>query len=102
MAAQDIHAELTAWVFDEISQQCLGQDYGYHIALWPTQAGPIWHIIITARSPLLGAGPNVHIHSLGNARPDEDTVRKIVADALMALRAYGREQLAGANGKGTG
>jgi hypothetical protein len=103
----DISAEVTGWVADEIGKQRFGEDYGYAVMLAPsmlqTPQGPaqvpMWALLITARSPLLGQGPMYHGPvPLGVARPAEDEVRAQVTKGLKALRDLAASQLASANG----
>jgi hypothetical protein len=105
--ADDIAAEVNAWVAGEIDKQRFGEDYGYAVALGvamlPTPQGPrqvpMWTLLITARSPLLTEGPMYHGPvPLGVARPAEADVRRQVGDGLKALRDLAASKLASQNG----
>lgn len=106
MAACDIAAQVTAWAVAEVEAQCLGEEYGVSAAwvpaMAPTPEGPrqfpAWHLLITARNPLLGQGPLYHMVPVGIARPTQEQVRAQVTDGLRQLRDLASRTLAGANG----
>ena len=99
MAATDIQAEILGWALDEANKQAFGEDFGVAAAVWPAAQGPVWHVILTCRAPLLGQGPNFHIHPVGTGRPDEAAVREATGDGLRKLRELGRQQLSAGNGR---
>jgi hypothetical protein len=108
VAAEDIHAQISLWVADEVRSKCLADDYGWSVTLLPvsaqTPAGvqviPLWHLLLTTRNPLLGEGPLFHFVPIPMpARPDENMVRGEVGEGMAALRDLARKKLAGGNGK---
>jgi hypothetical protein len=108
MAAIDAQAEILGWVLDEAGKQCLGQDYRCSV-IWVQvpQQGPGgsitvmagWALLITGQSPLLKPKYLSHTAELGLTQPDEEDVRRIVREALMALRALRAQLLSAGNGK---
>ena len=107
MAAQDIKAEVDAWVADQIGKQCFGEDYGYAVAWGPAPVPrpdgqmvivPAWTAVITCLSPLAGEGSLFHLAQLGASRPREADVRHQVTDGIRQLRELARSKLAGPNG----
>jgi hypothetical protein len=59
---------------------------------------PAWMAVITMRNPLLGQGDLYHLAQLGAPRPEEDDVRRQVADGLRQLRELAQRQVAGSSG----
>jgi hypothetical protein len=107
MAAEDITAQVTAWVLDETGKQCFGEHYGVAVtwAVAPLQTPqgavmiPAWQLVITCRNPLAGQGDLFHLAQLGIPRPDQAGVRKEVADGIRQLRELVESKLAGTNGR---
>jgi hypothetical protein len=93
MSATDIAAEIGIWADDELAQASTisGEDFGHAVTMapMPTPAGQdaiFWLILVTLRSPLLGAD---HIGSLGKLqanRPSEAVVRAAVRASVEAVR----------------
>jgi len=105
--ADDIHAQLCTWVADEISSAGFGETYGY-VVTWepvPVQGPqgqviiPVWHLLLTCRSPLLGRGDLFHLADLGVPRPNLASVRKEVAEGVGKLRDLAAAKLAGTAGQ---
>lgn len=102
MTAVDICAQVQEWALAEVQAQCLGEDYGVATTWMPAgvQAPdgvhqiPAWHLLITARNPLLGQGALYHmvpiepISAAGivHARPTQEQVKAAVTDGLRKLR----------------
>jgi hypothetical protein len=107
MAAEDIRAQVQAWVEDEIGKQCFGEAFGWSLGWFPapvpTPGGavviPAWQLLITCHNPVLGEGPLYHIAQLGYPRPKEDDVRREIADGLRQLRDLAASKLSGLNGR---
>jgi len=107
MAAEDIGAQVTAWVEDEIGKQCFGEAYGWSLAWGPapvqTPGGvvvvPAWTLALTCRNPVLGEGELYHLAQLGAPRPKEADVRREIADGLRQLRDLAASKLPGLNGR---
>lgn len=107
MAAEDIRAQIEGWVADEVRGKCLADDYGWSVTLLaaPMQTAqgvlvvPVWHLLLTARNPLLGGGPLHHFVPLPGPRPDENAVRGEVGKGMFMLRDLAAKKLAGTNGK---
>lgn len=106
MAAEDIHARVLGWALDEAGKACFGEEYGVSVS-WAAQAAqtpqgvvlaPVWMLLLTAKSPLLGEGPMYHLVPLGSPLPLEDFTRKQVTDGIAALRALASRKLAPSNG----
>jgi hypothetical protein len=109
MTAVDISAEVTGWAVAEVGKQCFGEDYGVAVTLQmaPAQVPgggvtvqPLWMLLLTGRSPLLGEGPIFQMHPVAAARPTEAEVKTAVTGALRQIREYAASKLAGANGHG--
>jgi hypothetical protein len=107
--AQDIAAEVQAWVADEIDRQRMGKEYGFAVAWGAAQVQaeqgsrvlPVWTLLLTARSPLIGDGPLYHGPvPVGAVRPAEDEVRRHVGEGLRMLRDLAASKLAARNGHG--
>ncbi|HXT90552.1 MAG TPA: hypothetical protein VN714_14965 [Trebonia sp.] len=106
MTAADIHAQALAWALDAAQKASLGEDFGVavswspQIAQTPNGAVPVpaWHLLLTARSPLLSEGPMYHLVPIGAPVPTEDFTRKQVTDGISQLRALSRQKLSSANG----
>ena len=106
MPADDISAQVSAWVQDEMNKQRFGEDFGWSVS-WgpqpvPTPGGmvviPVWQALITCRNPLLGQGELFLLVQLGAPRPKEDDVRRQIADGVRQLRELAASKLSGANG----
>ena len=109
MAAQDIKAQLDAWIEDEIGKVCFGEAYGWALSWAPAPAQgpqgmvmiPAWQLLITCANPLLGQGDLYHIvpvQQLGLTRPVEADVRREVADGIRQLRELAKSKISGGNG----
>ena len=105
--ADDIHAQVCAWVAAEISKAGLGETSGYAVT-WERVAVqgpqgqvivPAWHLLLTCRSPLLGRGDLFHLADLGVPRPTLASVRKEVAEGVGKLRDRAAAKLAGTAGQ---
>lgn len=100
--ATDIAAEIRGWVDDEIDKQAFGEDFGFAVTLaavmQPGPQGPVrvpvWTVLITMKSPLLGEGPLYHGPvPVGFTVPNEETVRAEVAKGLQQLRDLAASKL---------
>jgi hypothetical protein len=102
MASQDIAAEVSTWVADEIGKQCFGEAFGFVVAPQFTQspAGliPVWAVMITCRNPLVGQEPLWRMTGVPSPRPAEDEMRGHVTRMLRELRDLSAKATAGANG----
>ena len=87
--SEEIRGHLAA----SISKRRMGVDYGYDVTWQPAQvqtpAGPsmmpVYMILITRRSPLLGQGPLSHLAQLAVARPTAEQVDAAVAEGIRLL-----------------
>jgi hypothetical protein len=100
-------AQVLAWALDELDKN--GQ--GYHVSVaWgpelvpvPGQPGvqaplPHWALFITGINPIIGEPRLNAMKDLGFSEPEEATVRKAAAEAVVAMNALGRNKLAQQNG----
>ena len=108
-ANDDIRAQVTAWVEDEIRKQAFGVSYGWALTWGPapvqTPDGVVvvpaaWQLLLTCGNPVLGEGELYHVAQVGAPRPKEDDVRREVAEGLRQLRDLAASKLSGLNGHG--
>lgn len=99
--------EAEGWAEDEIRKQAFGEDFDYAVTLQQgmvatpqgPRAVPVWTLLLTARSPLLGEGPLYHGPvPVGSPKPDEKAVREQVTEGIRLLRELAKSRLAGQNG----
>jgi hypothetical protein len=106
MAAEDITDQVTAWALDEVTKQSMGEDFGVAVTCTPTPVAapqgmtlvPAWHLLITARNPVLAEGPLFHLAAIGGPRPKQADVRKEAGNGLRLLRDLAKSKLAAGNG----
>jgi hypothetical protein len=90
MAAIDNAAKVRTAILAAIEQQCFGEDYGVDVSMQlaqsPTGVVPVWALVFTARSPLLGRGPLVHIATIPFVTPTSEQIEQAVTEGIKALR----------------
>lgn len=100
MAAIDNGAKLRATALAAIDRQCFGEDFGFDasvsLAQGPTgNVMPVYTLVLTTRSPLLGQGPLVNVTTLPSPDPTTDQVEQAVTQALQGLRDLSTKILSG-------
>jgi hypothetical protein len=90
MAAIDNAAKVRTAILAAIEQQCFGEDYGVDVSMQlaqsPTGVMPVWALIFTTRSPLLGRGPLVHIATIPSVIPSGEQIEQAVTEGIKGLR----------------
>jgi hypothetical protein len=89
----DQSAEIREMVAAAIGKRTLGIDYGFDVAWMPMQVPtpqgprmmPVYTILITRRSPLLGQAPLSHLAQIPFARPTAEQVGEQVTEGLRLL-----------------
>ena len=89
----DQSAEIREQVAEAISPRAFGVDYGFDVcwmaAQVPTAQGPrmmpVYTILITRRSPLLGQPALSHLAQIPFARPTAEQIEQQVAEGLRLL-----------------
>lgn len=111
MTITDLGAQVRGWALDEAAKAGLGEDFGVDVA-WSPQAAqtpqgvqmmPVWSLLITTRSPLLGQPALYHLVPVFTETavvpvPAEAQVRAEVCSGITQLRDLAARMLAGANG----
>ena len=85
--------EIRGHVHAALEKRRLGVDYGYDVALAAmavqTPAGPrvvpVYIVLITRPSPLIGGAPLSHIAQVQHARPSFELIDEQVAEGLRLL-----------------
>lgn len=90
MAAIDNGAKLRATALTAIDKACMGEDFGFDatvsLAQSPTGVVPVYTVVLTKRSPLLGQGPLVHVTTIPSPQPTDQQVEHAVTEAMKGLR----------------
>lgn len=90
MAAIDNGAKLQAAALAAIDKGCMGEDFGFDstvsLAQSPTGVVPVYTLVVTKRSPLLGQGPLVHVTTVPSPDPTAEQVERAVTEAMKGLR----------------
>jgi hypothetical protein len=89
----DQSAEVREQVAEAIAARTLGVDYGFDVAWMPVQMNtpqgprmmPVYTILITRRSPLLGQPALSHLAQIPFARPTAEQIEQQVAEGLRLL-----------------
>jgi hypothetical protein len=111
MPAVDIEAKVREWVGDEVQKQSFTDVIGWLVypsrELVPNQqAGRVeqfthWHIDLSMKTGLVGKQKMIRkLSTITSTEPDEDRVRKTVAEAVEILRQFRTQLKAPSNGHG--
>lgn len=90
MSAIDNGAKVRTAALAAVEKACFGEDFGVDatLSLAQSQAGvmPVYTLVFTTRSPLLGQGPLVHVATIPSPAPTGEQIEQAVTQALKGLR----------------
>src|SRR5438105_765018 len=100
MAAIDNASKLRATALATIDKACFGEDFGFDAAVSLAQSPtgavmPVYTVILTKKSPLLGQGPLVNVTQIPTPDPTAEQVEQAVTKAMAGLRELSTEILTG-------
>ena len=90
MAATDNGVKVRTAALAAIDKACFGEDFGLDAAMQlaqtPNGVMPVYALVFTTRSPLLGQGPLVHVATIPSPAPTGEQIEQAVTAAIKALR----------------
>lgn len=98
----DRRPELAALLDRILTEECLGEDFGYdiapHIAATPAGLAAGYVLILSCRSPLVSPPRMASPYFIGDMWPDEENLRQAVKMCLDHLADLRRQMLSPSNG----